>query len=49
MPGQAIAAVSPSVSGWPADVDALRELAGELLRENPVYRKLVRDLGGTPR
>jgi len=33
----------------PADVDALREVAGELLRENPVYRKLVRDLGGTPR
>ena len=31
----------------PADVDALREVAGELLRENAVYQKLVRDLGGT--
>ena len=29
-----------------ADVDALRAVAGELLRENAVYRKLVRDLGG---
>ncbi len=29
------------------DVDALRDVAGELLRENAVYRKLVRDLGGT--
>jgi len=31
----------------PADIDALREVAGELLRENAVYQKLVRDLGGT--
>jgi NTE family protein len=31
-----------------ADVDALREVAGELLRENRVYRQLVQDLGGTP-
>jgi NTE family protein len=31
-----------------ADVDALREVAGEILRENKVYQQLVRDLGGTP-
>jgi NTE family protein len=30
------------------DVDALREVAGELLRENRIFQKLVRDLGGTP-
>jgi NTE family protein len=30
------------------DVDALRQVAGELLRENAVYQKLVRDLSESP-
>jgi hypothetical protein len=30
-----------------ADVDALREVAGEILRENKVYQKLVQDVGAT--
>jgi len=39
----------PTSFSLPAeDVDAVRNVAGELLRENPVYQKLVRDLGGTP-
>ena len=39
----------PTSFSLPAeDVDALRQVAGDLLRENPVYQKLVRDLGGTP-
>ena len=30
------------------DVDALRQAAGEVLRENPVYQKVVRDLSELP-
>ena len=30
-----------------SDVDKLRAIAGELMRANPLYRKLLRDLGAT--
>jgi hypothetical protein len=32
-----------------ADVDLLREAAGQLLRESADYQSLPRDLGGSPR
>lgn len=31
----------------PEDVDRLRQMAGKLLRQSPIYRKLVRDMGGS--
>ena len=32
----------------PEEVDRLREVAGEVMRQSPVYESLVRELGGTP-
>jgi NTE family protein len=32
----------------PEEVDALREVAGRVLRESEEYQSVVRDLGGVP-
>jgi NTE family protein len=32
----------------PGDVDKLREVAGQLLRQTPEYQTIVREMGGTP-